>query len=309
MARIPRLLLRGESATYHLISRTALQGFVLGDLEKELFVRLLRRLSSVYFAEVFGFCILGNHFHLLVRMRLGEEFSDEEVRQRFALYYGADRAKTLGDAQIPFYRQKWASLSELVKDLKQSFSRHYNKGHDRRGFFWSERFKSVLVDLGDTLINCLAYIDLNPVRAGLVARPEQYRWCSLGYHLQAANPGKLLSTDFGLGTFSNLSEEERLRHYRRFVYEVGSLPSDKGARIAPAISDAEERVGFQVGGLNRFLLRTRYFTDSGVIGTKEFVERCSRLFQGHFACRHEKKPRTIPGLAGVYSLKRLADPS
>ncbi len=54
MARIPRLLLRGESATYHIISRTALPGFALGGTEKELLLGLICRLSQVYFAEVSG---------------------------------------------------------------------------------------------------------------------------------------------------------------------------------------------------------------------------------------------------------------
>jgi hypothetical protein len=45
------------------------------------------------------------------------------------------------------------------------FSRFYNRRHNRRGFFWGDRFKSVIVEKGETLINCLTYIDLNPVRA------------------------------------------------------------------------------------------------------------------------------------------------
>ena len=49
--------------------------------------------------------------------------------------------------------------------------------------FWSDRFKSVLVEDGETLVNCLAYVELNPERAGIVVRPEAYRWGSLGYHL------------------------------------------------------------------------------------------------------------------------------
>jgi hypothetical protein len=59
-------------------------------------------------------------------------------------------------------REKWESLSEYIKEIKQGFSRWYNKRHGRKGFFWGERFKSVIVDNGDTLVNCLAYIDLNP---------------------------------------------------------------------------------------------------------------------------------------------------
>ena len=67
------------------------------------------------------------------------------------------------------------------------FTRYYNKRHNRRGYFWGDRFKSVIVEKGETLINCLAYIDLNPLRAGLVERPEDYRWNSLGYHVQTGN--------------------------------------------------------------------------------------------------------------------------
>ena len=84
-------------------------------------------------------------------------------------------------------------------------------------------------------------------------------------------------------------------------------PRKKGARIGEEIVAAEEKKGFRVGGLNRFLLRTRYFTDSGILGTKEFVSRHYRLFEEHFTCRREKRPRAVAGLDGLYSLKRLAE--
>ena len=73
----------------------------------------------------------------------------------------------------------------------------------------------------ETLINCLAYIDLNPLRAGIVSRPEDYRWNSLGYHVQTNNQDNFLSTDFGLKEFKVKSEKERIRRYRRYVYEAG----------------------------------------------------------------------------------------
>ena len=52
-------------------------------------------------------------------------------------------------------------------------------------------------------MNCLAYIDLNPLRAGIVSRPEDYRWNSLGYHAQTNNRDNFLSTDFGLKEFKH----------------------------------------------------------------------------------------------------------
>ncbi len=70
----------------------------------------------------------------------------------------------------------------------------------------------------------------NPIRAGIVKKPEQYRWCSLGYHVQAANKDAFLSLDFGLREFGVKDEKERLRYYRGFVYEKGSLRAVKKER-------------------------------------------------------------------------------
>jgi hypothetical protein len=86
-----------------------------------------------------------------------------------------------------------SSLSEFVREIKVGFARYYNRKHNRRGYLWGDRFKSVIVDKGETLINCLAYIDLNPLRAGIVSRPEDYRWNSLGHHLQTNNHNNFLS--------------------------------------------------------------------------------------------------------------------
>ena len=99
-------MIKGEPAVYHVISRTALDGFVLGDVEKDYLLKLIKRLSSVYFSEVLGFCVMGNHFHILFRMHPGENYSHEEIRKRFALYYGKDHAKMFKDGQVPCFREK-----------------------------------------------------------------------------------------------------------------------------------------------------------------------------------------------------------
>ncbi len=91
MPRIARMIVKGEPVVYHVVSRTALDGFVLGDVEKDHLLGLIKRLSSVYFAEVLGFCLMGNHFHLLIKMHTGGDCSDEEIKKRFKLYYGNDK--------------------------------------------------------------------------------------------------------------------------------------------------------------------------------------------------------------------------
>ena len=78
--------------------------------------------------------------------------------------------------------KNWHHFSEMFQVI-WAFSWYYNQRHNRRGILWGERFKSVIVENGETLINCLEYINLNPLRARIVGRPEDYRWNSLSYHI------------------------------------------------------------------------------------------------------------------------------
>ncbi len=295
MPRIPRMLIAGEPTVYHVMSRTALDGYVLGDVEKGHLLAIIKHLSRVYFVDVLGFCIMGNHFHLLIRMLPGDLFDNNQILSHYKVYYGPDEKAELTEERVEFFRRKWSSLSEYVREIKQKFSRFYNKRHGRKGFFWGDRFKSVIVEDGDTLINCLAYIDLNPVRAGLCKRPEDYRWGSLGYHIQAKNKDDFLSLDFGLLDHDSLDNDGRLARYINYVYEKAGIASSK----------KPPNRGVCVS--RRFISRTRYFTDSAVIGTKDFISACYQRFRDYFTCRREKRPIPISGLYGIYSLKRLSE--
>ena len=306
MARIPRLLVKGEDTVYHIISRTALPGYVLGDVEKDYLLGLIKSLSDIFFVDVFGFCIMGNHFHLLVKMKSAENYSNEEVKKRLSLFRTCD-VEMITDGQVPFFKEKFSNLSEFLKELKQRFSRYYNKLHERRGYFWGDRFKSVIVENGDTLINCLAYIDLNPIRAGLAAKPEDYRWSSMGYHAQTANKDAFLSTDFGLSSYGEMSETERLTDYREFLYEKGAIETVKGMSINEAVIKKERDKDYKLTSIDRLRFKTRFFTDSGIIGTRGFVAHYYGMFKGCFNTSNEKKPKKISGLNGIYSLKRLSN--
>ncbi len=294
MARMPRFLIPHQQTTYHVISRTALDGYPLGDQEKSLLLATITQLSRVYFCEVLGFCLMGNHFHLLVTMRPEDEISDEEVKESFQRRYVDEYALMPG--QISFYRQKWASLSEYVKEIKQTFTRVYNKKRGRKGTFWAERFKSVIVEKGETLINCLAYIDLNPVRAGLVERPEEYSWSSLGYRFRSSRKDEFLSWNLGLEQYNVKTTKERLRLYREFVYARGGVDTRKDKILDAALLPES---------VERFIQRTRFFTDAGIIGSCEFVRQGFELFRDIIRPKRERKPHRIEGLGSIYSMKRL----
>jgi len=308
MPRTSRMIISDEKAVYHVMSRTALDGFPLKDIEKDFILDLIKKFSSLYFTEILGFCLMGNHFHLLVKMFPENRFTDEDIQKRFEMFYGDSRAFAKG--QIPYLRAKLSSLSEYMREIKVGFARYYNRRHNRRGYFWGDRFKSVIVEKGETLINCLAYIDLNPLRAGLVDRPEEYRWNSISYHVQTGNKDNFLSTDFGLKEFKVKSEIERIRRYRRYVYEAGAVNRpEKGETkvIGDRILEKERSREFGLNRSDRFRYRTRYFTDSGIIGSKEFVSTNYHRFKHLFYSKHEKKPKPIKGLEGMYSLKRLSE--
>ena len=294
------MVIDDETTVYHVMSRSALDGFPLGDIEKDFMLDLIRLYAALYFVEILGVCIMGNHFHILVKMLPEYKFSDEAIEKHFVGFYGDDREFT--DGLLPTLRQKLSSLSEFIREIKVGFARYYNKRHNRRGYFWGERFKSVIVDKGETLVNCLAYIDLNPLRAGIVSRPEDYRWNSLGYHLQTNNRDNFLSTDFGLKEFNVKSKKERIRRYRRYVYEAGAVnrPTEgKPKVIGDRILEKERKREFELSRSDRFRYRTRYFTDSGIIGSKEFVSENYQRFKNIFSSKHEKKPKPIKGLDGM----------
>ena len=122
MPRIPRMVIDDETTVYHVMSRTALDGFIIGDIEKDFMLELIRRYSALYFVEILGFCIMGNHFHILVKTLPEYKFSDEDIKKRYVSFYGEDRVFT--DSLIPSLRAKLSSLSEFVREIKVGFTRY-----------------------------------------------------------------------------------------------------------------------------------------------------------------------------------------
>ena len=107
-----------------------------------------------------------------------------------------------------------------------------------------------------------------------------------------------------------MDTEERLKRYRQYVYEARALdhPGKGQARVIDNdIVEHERKKSYEIGRADRFRYRTRYFTDSGIIGTKEFVSINYQRFKGVFMSKREKIPKLVSGLDGIYSLKRLVE--
>jgi putative transposase len=198
-----RVLGRGplESYCYHVMSRTCGGEVLFDDVEKEALRRVIWRMAEFSGIKVVTYCLMGNHFHLLAEVphrdtwlqrfagAEGEAKLFEHLRVLYSrAYIGLLRDElsdlrargltALAEQRIEAMKKRFCDLSLFVKEVKERFSRWFNKRHGRRGTLWMDRFKSVLVEgKGEALRTMAAYIDLNPVRAGLVKDPKDYRWC------------------------------------------------------------------------------------------------------------------------------------
>ena len=180
---------------YHVVSRFVDRRKVFGDEEREVFRAMTGAFAAFHQVEILTFCLMGNHFHLLVRVPerpAGFDVPLEQVMAMMDRAVGPERMKVLrsqfrlwercgGEEGIDQWRQRMLarmfSLSEFMKALKQRFSQWYNRRKGRTGVLWEGRYKSVIVqDEAKALRTMATYIDLNPVRAGITEDPANYRW-------------------------------------------------------------------------------------------------------------------------------------
>ncbi len=290
---------------YHCISRVVDRRIVFRAGEKEVFRSILRKLEDFCDVRVVTYCLMGNHFHLLLEIPEEESLeplTSAEWLERLPLLYDRatvamvadelERASRAGDTHgektiLDRYERRRGHLSIFLKELKQRVSIFMNRRLGRVGTLWEGRFKSVLVDGGgNALLTVAAYIDLNPVRAGLVQRPEDYRWSGYGEAVGGSRQAKRARRGLALVQREGLENpgspcdwQETLGRYRRLLYTDGveqKADESSGAVSRRGISAKEsERVLASETKMSLpevLRLRVRYFSDGAVIGSSAFVE-------------------------------------
>src|ERR1700730_5166704 len=176
---------------YHCITRCVRRAFLLGEGDhnrKEWIENRLEELSEIFAIGIGGFSVMDNHLHVLLRLDpdVAQAWSDEEVVGRWGrVYPPRDKSRRpmpatdqwvqwrLKDAQwVAIARQRLQSLSWFMKCLKEPLSRLANRQDQTHGTVFEGRFKSVAILDEESLLATCAYIDLNPVAAGIVEVPE-----------------------------------------------------------------------------------------------------------------------------------------
>ena len=290
----------GAGEVFHCVSRVVDRRFVFGKEEKNRFRDLLRRTEAFSGVRVLTWCILDNHFHILVHITEPPEegLSEKVILDRCSRLYSKDEMlgiretmdrfrkqngdKERGDAAVmrflQVYVRRMHNLSEFMKTLKHRFTLWFNGTHDRVGTLWESRFKSVLVE-GEwkSAFKVAAYIDLNAVRAGLVDDPALYAWCgyaeAVGGDARARKGLAYLLMEYGeSGDWRNVG-----RHYRLVMFGIGEERYDDDGKVlrrgvsARKVGETEElngKIPLHV------LLRSkvRHFSDGLVVGSREFVD-------------------------------------
>jgi putative transposase len=191
------------TAYYHCISRCVRRAYLCGsddhsgknfDHRKAWLVERLKKLSSIFAIDVAAFAVLSNHFHVVLRVdkERAESWDEDEVVRRFGKLFSGSKAQLEGlskkarDERVALWRARLWDLSWMMRGLNEYIARRANNEDGCAGRFWEGRFKSQALLDERGLLTCMAYVDLNPVRAGVARSLEASDFTSIQERLEAA---------------------------------------------------------------------------------------------------------------------------
>ncbi|NOY81630.1 MAG: hypothetical protein GXP31_11600 [Kiritimatiellaeota bacterium] len=327
---------------YHLLNRVAgTRSFLpFGDAEKEQFFRLALELSKLYCLELISVVVMSNHYHIVCAAPAAEPEGESaavqgsdvgprgrphcrgdagEIKRRWRAYYGDKRIEPNWDDPevVAAWRARMRDISKFIHDLQQRYTCWYNRTRPerRRGRLWADRYKNVILETGEAVWDCVRYVEMNPVRAGLCSNPAEYRFSTWGrFAGSGAHPfaesaarhlRPFLYTFFG-DRAAGLTDREVLFEFQADMARV--LTGESGGsseEIAQAQQAARKGSGF-VLTVRR---RVRYWSDGAIIGSKLFVRTVGAELIGRERATRKQlaRSRSAGGgnLAALYSWRFL----
>lgn len=189
---------KSESGIYHVIVRGINRQDIFHDDEDRIrYLDTLKRITEENIAEVLGYCIMSNHIHMIIKQ--GE-----------------------------------ADISLLMKRLGTSYAYWYNLKYQRCGHVFQDRFKSENVEDERYLITVVRYVHLNPVKAQIVKKPEEYIWSSCrAYFGYPEYPPELTQVSLVLDLFAGQKEKaiESMRQFHAEDNEDNCLEDEQKKRL------------------------------------------------------------------------------
>ena len=326
------LVPEGVEGVYHVVSRVVDRRMAFGEEEKRHFVKLMKMYAGFSGVQVVSWCVMSNHFHLLVAVHEQGELTEATVLKRMAMIYTPAQ---MAEIQVKLdahpaaegrrgvlapYILRMGNLAAFMKALKQRFTQWFNRKYERKGTLWEDRYHSTIVEYqgyskavvgtsreaaevkSHAARMVAAYIDLNPIRAGMVKDPLDYAWSSYG----AAVRGDKEAVN-GLRALWGGTKAEALAAHRVFIFEEGSEEKTEDCQPKARVGIdarkvwAERQRGGRLPLAVMLRLRVRYFTDGAVIGSKEFVEKIT----GSRGEVKNSKPMRFGEWDGLHALRNL----
>jgi REP element-mobilizing transposase RayT len=311
------------------MTRTVNGERLFGDREKEVLRKMIWQVAAFSGAKILTYCVMSNHFHVLLLVPEQGELSDQELLRRYKILYPKPTkfqtatAKALeiqleaGGEEAEEIRRRlrarMGDVSDFMKTVKQRFSVWFNRNHGRYGTLWADRFKSVLVEgHGNPLQTIAAYIDLNPVRAGIVEDPKDYRFCGYseavaGQSLAAEGLVRIWADHIG----AQKTPRSALQAHRSLIFGKGGNPFEVNGCVMDRhiVSQVIEE---QDGVLPRAAVlrcRVRYFTEGAILGSAEYVRGFVAAEQTRRRRKYPPKVNALKGaawgdMAVIQSLRR-----
>ena len=268
---------------YHLTSRLAHRAFFLTDEERDRAVELLRRVEEFCGVKVLAYAFMSNHFHIFIYVPEREDICEGEILRRITILYRdaslnvilakwnrlkkeeAEEAVSglarkgyvsgFSEYKSSFLLRMWNS-SEFMRTFKQHLTMSYNGRHDHHGTMWEGRYaeRNHGVEVR-AMRKTAAYIDANPVNAGLADWPDCYAWCSFSAACSGDEKARqgyafIYGDSGGWDAIREKHEEAILEA----LSEIAAERTEKGVKSAGNTSLSKRDPGLNEPGRHPFVL-------------------------------------------------------
>jgi len=198
-----------DTSYYHCVARCVRRAFLCGtdhltgenyEHRREWIVTKMKSLTTIFSMDICAYAVMSNHYHLILRVDTDEAaaWSQGEIIERWTRLFSLPvlverylRGQTTTDAElnkvneiIEEWRFRLSNISWFMRVLNESIARQANREDNCTGRFWEGRFKSQALLDDAAILACMAYVDLNPIRAGMADTPEESDFTSIQERLR-----------------------------------------------------------------------------------------------------------------------------